>query len=156
MWHDHVCLCVCVFVCVRACVSHTCWTGGRRCPSPLPLCGFSCELSYIRLINAHEDILRLNVCVDDLTLCVQVVQALENLWNELNEWRITTLVVKIKLCIAKEAQAEPFFVFLKFLYNSVASKWCSLVIKEHSNLVKRCLFHSQKRCNPKHLSNQVP
>lgn len=49
-------------------MSRTCGTRGGRCPGPLPFCGFSCELPDIGLIHAHQDVLRLDVCVDDLTL----------------------------------------------------------------------------------------
>ena len=67
---------------LNACLSRTCWTRGRWCPSPLPLCSFGCELPDVRLINTHQDVFWLDVCVDDLTLCVQIVQTLEYLENE--------------------------------------------------------------------------
>jgi len=78
---------------MNKCLSHTCRTRRRRGPSPLPLCRFSCELPDIRLINTHQDILWLDVCVDDLTLCVQVIQALEYL--KINESKMIDRVQKL-------------------------------------------------------------
>lgn len=72
--NKHLCMCVCV--------SHTCRARGGRCPSPLPLSGFSCKFPDIRLIHTHQDIFRLDVGVDDLTLGVQVVQTLQYLGNK--------------------------------------------------------------------------
>lgn len=50
------------------CVCHTCGARGRRRSGPLPLCGFSRQLSDIGLIHTHQYILWFNVSVDDVTL----------------------------------------------------------------------------------------
>lgn len=57
----------------------TCRTRGRGSSSLLPLVRFGGHSLDIRLIDGEKNVLRLDVCVDDLTLAVEVVQALENL-----------------------------------------------------------------------------
>lgn len=64
---------------VLACARHTCGARGRRRSSPLPLCGFSRQLPDVRLIHTHQNVLRFDVGVDDVTLGVQIVQTLKYL-----------------------------------------------------------------------------
>lgn len=89
---NHFCsnsVCRCDFMCI----SHTCGARGRRSPGPLPFCSFSCKLSDVELINAHQDILWLNIRVNYLTFCVQVIKTLKNLEKkEGNIWSAAKVI----------------------------------------------------------------
>lgn len=57
----------------------TCRSRGGWSSSPLPLCCLGSHLLDVGLVDRQQDVLWLDVCMDDLTLGVKVVQALENL-----------------------------------------------------------------------------
>lgn len=61
------------------CEKHTCRSRWRRCSCFLPLSGFYRHAPDKGVINAHQDVLWLNVCVNDLALCVKVIQTLQHL-----------------------------------------------------------------------------
>jgi len=60
----------------------TCGSRWRWSSRFLPLCGLRRQSLDIRLIHIHQDVLWLYISVNDLTLGVQVVQALQNLQRE--------------------------------------------------------------------------
>lgn len=48
-------------------------------PRPLPLCCLCSQPANVLVIDTQQDVLRLYICVDDSTLCMQIIQPLKNL-----------------------------------------------------------------------------
>lgn len=57
----------------------TCRARGWGSPRSLPLCCLCSQPANVLIIHTQQDVLRLYICVDDSTFCMQVIQTLKNL-----------------------------------------------------------------------------